>query len=173
MNLAKAGQGSFYHHFRSKRQLAAEVLSAVSVDLLGIGREQLQKDAPPLERLKRYLRAERDAVKGCRLGRLAYDAGLNEPELREPTRRYFLEIESLLVELFSSRSCSQSSPGKPEDLAACTLAVIQGGYVLSRIHNQAAYMRRAVEGLWALLAAETRAQAGPRNRRSKKGKGTI
>ncbi|MBI4893173.1 MAG: TetR/AcrR family transcriptional regulator [Acidobacteria bacterium] len=152
MDRAQVGQGSLYHHFRSKRQLGAEVLQSVCDDLLGVGREQLQAHTSPQERLDGYLHADRDALAGCRLGRFAYDAALNEQELREPSRRYFLEMESLLMAVFTEM---EQRAGKPEDLTACALAVIQGGYVLSRIHADAAYLRRAVEGFSALVSGRT------------------
>ncbi len=152
MDQAKAGQGSFYHHFRSKSQLAAEVLSTVCDDLLGVGRKQLQADAAPDARVDAYLRAERDALRGCRLGRFAYDAGLEEAGLREPTTRYFREMEFLLTDAFRDYG------PRAANLAATALAVIQGGYVLSRVHADPAYLRRAVDGFCALLA--DRASAG-------------
>ena len=150
MDRAKAGQGSFYHHFRSKSQLAAEVLTAVCSDLLGIGGEQLRDGRQPNERIENYLRADRDALRGCRLGRLAYDAGLEEDGLREPTALYFREMEALLTDAF--REGGSADP-PPENLAATALAVVQGGYVLSRIHRDPSLLRRAVEGLCALLTA--------------------
>jgi TetR/AcrR family transcriptional regulator, transcriptional repressor for nem operon len=154
MDMAHTGQGSFYHHFRSKSQLAKEVLNAVCDDLLGIGRQQLRQDCEPLARIESYLHAEREALRGCRLGRFAYDPALEEAHLREPTTRYFKEVESLLVDAFQSAESSNGKIGvrKPEDLAATSLAVVQGGYVLARIHNDPRYLRRAVDGLWSLLS---------------------
>lgn len=152
MDEAEVGQGSFYHYFRSKRDLAREVLAAVSNELLGIGRLQLMKMLL-IERLEEYLRADRNALNGCRLGRLAYDSGLEEVELRESTVEYFKEMETLLVELFRElrKDKSRCLSGNLDELATMTLAVVQGGYVLARIHNDGEYLRRAVNGLWSII----------------------
>jgi AcrR family transcriptional regulator len=153
MDLAQAGQGSFYHHFRSKQALAAEALGAISEDLLGIGQEQLAQPGPALHRLSAYLHAERDALRGCLLGRFAYDPGLALEELRNPTARYFAVMEQLLIALFGD--WETDLPASPAELAATSLAVIQGGYVLSRVHNDPAYLHRAVSGLWALIGTQS------------------
>lgn len=153
METANVGQGSLYHHFRTKKQLAAEVLEAVCNDLLGVGESQLASDGSARERLVAYLRAERDADRGCRLGRLAYDPGLEEDELRDPTVRYFRELESLLTGAYEElqQDGLVSPASQARDLAASALAVIQGGYVLARIHRDPAYLARAVNGFLAML----------------------
>ena len=150
MERAKAGQGSFYHHFRSKEGLAHEVLGVVADEMLGVGRRQFDPAREPEDRVDAYLLADRDALRGCRLGRFAYDAGLDEAGLRERTAAYFREIEALLIAAF--REGRPRRGARPDDLAATTLAVVQGGYVLSRIHDDPAYLRRAVDGLLTLLA---------------------
>ena len=152
MDLAKAGQGSFYHHFRTKAQLGREVLNAVSEDLLGVGRGQLVREGSPTDRLRGYLYAERDALRGCRLGRFAYDVGLDEANLREPTSRYFKEMERLLIGVFTEIARG-SAVHDAACLSASTLAIVQGGYVLARIHGDPAYLTRAVDGLWSLVNA--------------------
>lgn len=153
MDRANVGQGSFYHHFRTKQQLAAEVLEGVCNDLLGVGASQLASDGSAHERLLAYLCAERDATQGCRLGRLAYDRGLEEEELRAPTVRYFKEVELLLISVFAElpRGGSASPTSQARDLAASALAVIQGGYVLALVHRDPEYLARAVKGFVSML----------------------
>ena len=55
-------------------------------------------------------------------------------------------MEFLLIDAF------RDSGLPAENLAATALAVVQGGYVLARVHADPAYLRRAVDGLCALLA---------------------
>lgn len=153
MDRANVGQGSLYHHFRTKQQLAAEVLEAVCDDLLDVGERQLALDGSAHERLLAYLGAERDATKGCHLGRLAYDRGLEEEELRAPTVRYFRELELLLIDVFAElpQGGSMPSAAQARDLAVSALAVIQGGYVLALVHRDPEYLARAVRGFVSML----------------------
>jgi AcrR family transcriptional regulator len=155
MDRAKAGQGSFYHHFRSKRDLAAHVLGEIADELLNVGRTQLQTRGAPHDRVRSYLLAERDALNGCRVGRIAYDAGLNERRLREPCAHYFAELERLLTALYLETRADDpaASCADAAKLSRATLAIVQGGYVLSRIQKDESYLGDAVRGFLSVLAA--------------------
>ncbi|HJX22308.1 MAG TPA: helix-turn-helix domain-containing protein, partial [Steroidobacteraceae bacterium] len=68
MERSGAGQGSLYHHFRGKRDLAGQALWEVNIELRAIAdRVFSHYERPPLERLRRFLNAlSRDPLKGCR-----------------------------------------------------------------------------------------------------------
>lgn len=161
MDAARVGQGSFYHYFRSKRELGKEVLESIAADLLGVGKSQLETEASSKDRLKAYLYAHRDAKAGCRLGRMAYDEGLGDADLREPVTQYFREMETLLTEIFKAATTPNRKRTTPDpaDLAACTLAVVQGGYVLARVHDDPAYLKQAIDGFWSLAATHIAAKS--------------
>jgi TetR/AcrR family transcriptional repressor of nem operon len=86
---AEVPKGSFYNHFKSKEDLAAEVLdrywekAQVSLGLL------TDEKVPPLERLKQYFRylaaiAKRGEFRrGCFIGNMASEMPEHSPLLRE------------------------------------------------------------------------------------------
>ena len=90
------GQGSFYHHFAGKRELAAAALESSAEDLIGIGAEQLAGPKSGVTRLRAYLLGERDALRGCRLGRIAYDTAIHEASLRAPFFATLMRYAGLL-----------------------------------------------------------------------------
>jgi AcrR family transcriptional regulator len=155
-----AGQGSFYHFFEGKEALAAEAMQAVAEEVSK--RVELTCGAGTgsgLERIERFLLSDREALRGCRLGRLA-----QEPELPESIRE---SVAAGLDRLHAVLECAvrdaQSEGALPHELdaralAECLIAVVQGGYVLSRAHQSAARMKR-VTG--ALLSVLTRLTPGP------------
>ncbi|MBC8137192.1 MAG: TetR/AcrR family transcriptional regulator [Fibrella sp.] len=149
------GQGSFYHHFPGKRELAAAALESVADEVIGTNRDQLSATSgqPARDRLMTYLSAERDVLRGCRLGRIAYDPGLEEPMLRAPSERYFHELRLLVSAVLQEmRDEGELPPSAPLQVLAMTaIATVQGGYILARIHGDSAPLRDAVDGLAFLL----------------------
>lgn len=159
--LSGAGQGSLYHHFPGKREVAAAAHGEMAAEEIAAIDALFARDTPPLDRVRAYLTRERQALRGCRLGRLANEAAMEEPALREPVAAYLGHIQTSLREsLEEARDAGHLAPGlAPEALAAALLAIVEGGYVLARVHWDAAAMRAAIDGGVQLLAAVTRPQA--------------
>jgi len=156
LDASGAGQGSLYHHFRSKRRLAATALAEVEAELTATADALFNTGRPPLERVKAYLSLERDGLKGCRLGRLANEVGvLQDPDLRAPLARYFSRVEALVDEALAE---AQANGDLDQGLdrravAAALVAVVQGGFLLSRARQDRAAVAAATQGAWALLEA--------------------
>ena len=148
-----AGQGSLYHHFDGKLDLAATALEEVSVAMRARMGKALADDLPPLERTIRYLRMPRDGLKGCRMGRHAAEAAIAEDRLRRPVEAYFAELEARLAEtLREAQQAGDLDPALDADaLALMLVATVQGGYTLSRVHRDRAAMARATDAAVALL----------------------
>src|SRR5687767_14902909 len=70
---AGAGQGSMYHHFAGKPDLALAAIRRTGEQLRAKADEQLTGPGTALERIAAYLRRERDVLKGCPIGRLTQD----------------------------------------------------------------------------------------------------
>ncbi len=158
LDTAGVGQGSLYHHFSGKSEIARAAidefeceLSADAQRLLGDGTQ------PALARVLNYLRAPRSALRGCRVGRLAYDAEvISSPKLREPLATTFTHIGGLLEaalreaqahgELRAEYDCRQ--------LALTIIATLQGAYILARAQRDAGVMSSALDGLAAMLTAD-------------------
>jgi AcrR family transcriptional regulator len=145
------GQGSLYHHFPSKHDFALAAIRRTEQDMLDRARSALAASEAPDKRVRGYLSRSRDAVAGCRIGRLTSDqAVMTDRELKEPVRNYFAELLDLLAGAFEEAGVS---PETARRRATTAVAVIQGGYVLSRALDDPAPMKEATEGLIELLEA--------------------
>jgi TetR/AcrR family transcriptional regulator, transcriptional repressor for nem operon len=155
---AGVGQGSLYHHFRGKQELAAAALTATAEDLLATAERDLAGDgtspAAAGERLRAYLLRSRDVLRGCPVGRMAADPDvLDAPALREVVGSTFERLRGRIVDLLRVAAAGGGLRGRPEDVADTLLAVVQGGYVLARAAGDPAPFDRAVRGAVALLDA--------------------
>ena len=143
------GQGSLYHHFPTKRDLAAAAVHATTTDGLDAARRDLETDDTPVERLVRYLERPRPALAGCRVGRLVSDqAVMEDPALVAEVRAYFRG----LVDLVTAVLVEDGLPdGAARDRAHAAVAIVQGGYVLARALDDPDAMTAAARGFVALL----------------------
>ena len=147
------GQGSFYHHFDSKQSLAAAALREVR-DQLAAELDDTLSDAAPLVRLQRYLTLPRDALTGCRLGRLAMERSvIDADDLRGPVAEYFAFVQERIEASVREAVQAGDLPATLDarDTAATLVAVVQGGYVLSRVHGDGVHLERATRGALGLL----------------------
>jgi len=155
MERSGAGQGSLYHHFTGKRDLAGQALWEVNAELRAIAdRVFSHPERPPLERVRRFLNAlSRDPVKGCRVGRLAVESSIEDKAIRAPVAAWFEYAERKVKEaLEEAQAGGQLREGiEAGDLALTITALLQGGYLVARAHRDPAAMHRALAGGMALL----------------------
>lgn len=148
------GQGSLYHHFPSKAQLARAAVERTSSEQLTVAAGVLGSDTAPADRIRAYLLRERDAVSGCRVGRLTADRlVMSTPDLQEPVAGYFTGLLTLAHEAFREAGLDTV---RARERAAAVVAIVQGGYVLARATGDAGIMRDAVRGMVALLETAAR-----------------
>lgn len=156
---AGAGQGSMYHHFRGKPDLAVTAMRRSAEQLRALAEAQLADGQTALEKTSGYLLRERDALRGCRVGRMASDPDVvTSGELRQPVRETFAWLSDRLAGIIADgRASGELRPElDPQDTAAAIVAVVQGGYVLARAAGSQEPFDRAVRGAAALLAAARR-----------------
>ena len=148
-----AGQGSLYHHFSGKRDLAVTALEDVAVDLWAEFDAKINTKRSPLKRLIAYLEMPREALKGCRFGRLAHERSITDPHINPIVRRFFTDLETRLTATVRAAQKSAELPVSlnAKDTAMMLSAVVQGGYVLSRVHQDPAPLKQAVRGAKAML----------------------
>ena len=152
MQRSGIGQGSLYHHFPSKRDLARAAVERTAREQLHAAEGVLVGDPPPRERIRAYLLRDRDALAGCRIGRLTSDqAVMSDESLVEPVEGYFSGLIELLGSALEESGLSHSQAG---DRAAAIVAVVQGGYVLARATGDPERMRSAVRGMVSLLEGD-------------------
>ncbi|MFI0720546.1 TetR family transcriptional regulator C-terminal domain-containing protein [Streptomyces sp. NPDC021224] len=160
---AGAGQGSMYHHFRGKPDLAVTAMRRSAAQLRAQAEEQIARGGTALERATAYLVRERDALRGCRVGRMAMDPDvIASDELRAPVQETFAWLTGHLAGVLAEGvAAGELRPGlDPHDTAAAIVAVVQGGYVLARAADSQEPFDAAVRGSVALLAAQAVPAAG-------------
>lgn len=146
---SRIGQGSLYHHFPTKRDLARAAVERTAQEQLHVAERVLVGDLTARERIRAYLLRDRDALAGCRIGRLTSDqAVISDEALLEPVEGYF----SGLIDLLGTALEESGMPaGRAQDRAAAIVAVVQGGYILARATGDPERMRSAVRGMAELL----------------------
>lgn len=143
------GQGSLYHHFPTKHDLAVAAVGATVDDALARAMRTLESDSPAIERLVAYLERPREALAGCKIGRLTADqAVMDDDGLHDVVTAYFVRLLRALTQIFRET-------GLPDDVARdrahAALAIIQGGYVLARATRDPGALASAVRGFVGLL----------------------
>jgi len=141
------GQGSLYHHFGSKAAWAEAAIAAHAADLTAETDALFSAHPTGVEQLRAYLTKSRPALDGCRLGRLAFDPEVRaNPALRAPISAYFERLRALLRPAVRATAVTDI-----EGAVEAICAVVQGGYVTSRLSDDPAALERACRGLLALL----------------------
>ena len=155
LDRAGVGQGSMYHHFSGKHELAVEAFRGAVDHLLGEGRV-LDDEGTAVERLERYLTLPRPGTKGCPVGRMTQDPQVvDDPELLAMISGAFDAAAEHWARTIAEAVDAGELPASivPADLALTLSAVLQGGYVLARAHGSQEPMDAAVRGAVALLEA--------------------
>ncbi|MFJ9951622.1 TetR/AcrR family transcriptional regulator [Kitasatospora sp. NPDC091207] len=153
---AGVGQGSMYHHFAGKPDLAAAALRRSAEQMRAVAEADLAAPGTAYDRIARYLGRERDVLRGCRIGRMAQDPDVvADPRLRAPVEETFDWLRGRLAAVIAEgQAAGELAPAAdPADTAAAVVAVVQGGYVLARAAGTAEPFDQAVRGALGLLAA--------------------
>ncbi|WP_280697713.1 TetR/AcrR family transcriptional regulator [Kitasatospora sp. GP82] len=148
------GQGSMYHHFGGKTDLAAAALRRSAEQLKALAEEQFSGPGTVYERIEAYLLRDREVLRGCRIGRMAQDPEvIAEPQLRRPVEDTFDWLRGRIAELVAEgQAAGEFATGPdPAEVAAAIAAVVQGGYVLARAADSPEPFHQAVRGALALL----------------------
>ena len=148
-----ARPGSLYHHFPLQTCTCWGGAWRGTEEEITRLEEIFALEQPPLEAVRRYLLLKRDAFRGCRLGRLVHEASIEEAELREPIAAYLDAVRRHLARCLNAaqRNHALRDGLDPDRLAITLTAIVQGGYVLARAHQDETMMQRAAEGALALL----------------------
>ncbi|MEU6507968.1 TetR/AcrR family transcriptional regulator [Streptomyces sp. NPDC046942] len=157
---AGAGQGSMYHHFKGKPDLALAAIRRTADELGATAERVLAGPGTPYERIETYLLRERDVLRGCPIGRLTMDPDvIASDELRAPVDETITRIRQLIAKTVQEgQRQGQFAPELDgEEIGAAVLATIQGGYVLARASGSPAAFDAGVRGLLSLLTPRTSA----------------
>ncbi|MER6670013.1 TetR/AcrR family transcriptional regulator [Amycolatopsis japonica] len=152
-----AGQGSMYHHFQGKSELALAAIGRSADDLRAKAEAEFSGPGSVVERITVYLRRERTVLKGCPVGRLAQDPDvMADAELRKPVEEYFGWLTGRLAELLEEgRAAGEFDQAlDPLTTATALVAVLQGGYILARAADSPDVFAKAVDGALGLLTTK-------------------
>jgi len=138
------GQGSFYHHFESKAALASAALESLAEEMIA-DFDRLPGGGGELVRC--YLEQSRDALAGCRIGRIAMESAMAEEDIRRPVGEYFGHLRDRLETAFEELDIGVPAAS----LADLAIAAVQGGYVIARSTNDARAVEHATSALIGLV----------------------
>ena len=150
------GQGSMYHHFPGKRELAVAAIERNCADVLPATQDLLEATGDPMAKLTTYLSGPLPALKGCKVGRLTQDPVVaSDSELLQPVADAFDAVHRALARVIREAiALGQLDPDlDPEQVAYLLTATIQGGYVLAIAAQDPAPFDAARAGALALLRA--------------------
>ncbi|MEU9099719.1 TetR/AcrR family transcriptional regulator [Streptomyces sp. NPDC048361] len=152
---AGAGQGSMYHHFAGKPDLALTAIRRTAEEMRATAEATFGGDGTAYERIAAYLLRERDVLRGCPVGRLTMDPEIiADAALRAPVDETLDwlrgRIAGIVQEgLDQGEFAAHVVPG---EIAATVVATVQGGYVLARASGSPDAFDAGVRGLLSLLA---------------------
>ncbi|MFJ9576982.1 TetR/AcrR family transcriptional regulator [Streptomyces sp. NPDC101191] len=155
---AGVGQGSMYHHFDGKPDLALAAIRRSADELRAAAERVLGGEGSAYARIEAYLLRERDVLRGCPVGRLTMDPDvIASAELRAPVDGTLDWLRRRLAGIVQEGldSGEFTGPLSADELASTVVATVQGGYVLARASGSPAAFDTAVSGLLALLAPRT------------------
>ena len=148
---ARAPQGSFTNHFRSKEAFAGEVLDRYFEHVKGLVHEALDdRSVPARERLRRYLDliTERLAGDGFTRGCLIGDFSLETPSHSEPLRERLAAIFEEWRETFAACIAEGQASGEiasafsADELADFLLASWEGAILRMKVDRSPAALDR-------------------------------
>ncbi|GAA3476881.1 hypothetical protein GCM10018966_014100 [Streptomyces yanii] len=155
---AGAGQGSMYHHFTGKPDLALAAIRRTAAAMRATAEQVLGGRGSAYERISAYLLRERDVLRGCPVGRLTMDPDVMvADELHTPVDETIGRLRGRLAEIVQEGLDQGEFDGAlvPDEIAATVVATVQGGYVLARASGSTAAFDAGVRGLLSLLAPRT------------------
>ncbi|MFH8793433.1 TetR/AcrR family transcriptional regulator [Streptomyces sp. NPDC017941] len=152
---AGAGQGSMYHHFTGKPDLALAAIRRTAQEMRATAEATLAGAGPAYDRVASYLLRERDVLRGCPVGRLTMDPDvIADEELRAPVTETLEWLRERLAGIVQEGVDGGEFGGTLDagEVASAIVATVQGGYVLARATGSPAAFDAGVKGLLALLA---------------------
>ncbi|RXS85200.1 TetR/AcrR family transcriptional regulator [Streptomyces sp. TM32] len=160
---ADVGQGSMYHHFTGKSDLALAAIRRTAQDMTETAEECLTAPGTAYDRIAAYLLRERQVLRGCPIGRMTQDRDVvHSPVLRQPLDEMFGWLRGRIAEVLAEgqRRGELAAGLDPVAGSATVAAVVQGGYVLARAADDTAPFDAAVQGVLALLSSQVTPTAG-------------
>jgi TetR/AcrR family transcriptional repressor of nem operon len=165
-------KGSFFHHFKSKEELAvatAEHWSNVTSALFAAA--SYHDHADPLDRVLGYIDYRKDLLRGavpeftCLVGTMVQEAYDTEPAIRDACNRcisdHAAKIEPDIAEAMIAYGVKANWTAK--SLAFHSQAVIQGAFILAKAKNGPAIAADSIDHLRRYVELLFKTRDGPGN----------
>lgn len=149
------GQGSMYHHFTGKSDLALAAIHRCAEQIKAFTEERLCAPGTAFARIESFLMQERQVLQGCQLGRLTADPEIvANPALLQPVTETFAWQQARLAEVLAEGKANGEFAAELDvaATAAAIAGVVQGGYVLAKAAGSDAPYCNVVRGFLELLA---------------------
>lgn len=159
------GQGSMYHHFKGKPELALAAIVRSAAEMQATSESRFSSHGTAIERISAFLHSKRDVLRGCQAGRLVQDPDvIASAELRQPLDDLFHFVRMRLISIIQSGVDNGEFDAalSPENTAEMIAASVQGGYVLARAADSIEPFNRMVAAVIDML--EMRATIAAQNR---------
>lgn len=146
---AGVGQGSMYHHFAGKAELAGSAIRRTAETMRREVQVATARADTAVGKLHAYLDMDRSPLLGCRLGRLMQDSEvIADAGLRGPAAEFFAWLRGWVADTIADgqRTGELLADADPAQVAALVVATVQGGYVLARAEQDEHPYLLAVRG---------------------------
>jgi len=154
LDASGAGQGSMYHHFRGKEELALAAVQRNGEVIRGQMSADLATGETALQRIETYLRRERQVLRGCRFGKLAQDPDvMDSAALSDEVAQMFVWMRAQIAAVVDEGKASGEFPASLDSTSVGTavVAALQGAYVLARAAGDPGAFDLAIDGVLELL----------------------
>ena len=160
-------KGSFFHHFKSKEDLALAAVDHWNVMTGGLfASAPFQAPTDPRDRVLGYIDFRAEILQGelpdftCLLGTMVQETFETHPRIRDACEHGItLHARVVAADIAAAKAqYAPDAPWQPEDVALYTQAAIQGAFILAKARGSAeiaancvAHLRRYVASLLGIV----------------------
>ncbi|HEX3511972.1 MAG TPA: TetR/AcrR family transcriptional regulator [Solirubrobacteraceae bacterium] len=165
---APASRSQLYHYFADKDALVLAIVEETCDAVLG-AQTELFAQLDSWEGIARWFQAlvelqrQRHARGGCPIGSLAGQLAERDPQARaaiaDGLDRWESHLRKGLIRM--RRGGELTSDADPSALATATMAMLQGGLLLTQVRRDPEQLRTALDAAWELLRAARARHDGP------------